>query len=734
MNQRTPLFKTVPAFVGLIVMFVLLALASPRAMAQDPGDPPQPAPTQNDQTDTTGQQSGTSLPPDPGFAVIKVLARPAEESVVLRWAPTTPHGWRIGNRLGYSIERRASTGESVLLTPQPILPWDVEPWAEWLEKDSSNAFIGIAVYALYGDTTLAGLADSLGQDTIGTNVERNANLFGYALFAADNDPDIASALGLRFVDRTVKRGVRYSYTITLAGPQTYRIDPGTVDVVAKATTIGPAPRNLAATGLDAKIRLRWEPALENPYTAYNIFRSENRGRSYTRLNATPIAIVVPTNRDVPALGVYLDTTIVNYRKYRYQVKGIDAFGELGKTAEVDAYGRDLTPPPQPMVMNAEQVGSAKLRLRWEMVELPSDLAGFTVTRSADADSNYKRLNKRLLPAIAREYIDEKANDREPYYIITALDTAGNTAPSFPVYGMLIDTVPPAIPKGLRGAIDSIGHVTLRWNRNRESNILGYRVLRANALDHEFTQLVGSVCRDTMFVDSVDINTLTRLVYYKIAAVNTRFGHSELSAPLTLRRQSRNLPTAPVFTDVIVGDTTVEVHWAVNSEDKLRNIVLYRKHASAEQWDTLSILPGSSASFVDRRVVQKTTYEYQVAVVDSSNQSVLAELPVQARPFDTGVRQTVQDVAASFEKETKSVRLDWTYQERDAEQSYFVIYRSVENGAFSTLKSVSGSGRTFIDRELIGDGTYRYRIQVMTHGGAESPLSEAVSAVVGSRQE
>ena len=45
-------------------------------------------------------------PKDPGFAKIVVIAKTTPNSVILRWAPNTPRGWRIGNRIGYKIERK----------------------------------------------------------------------------------------------------------------------------------------------------------------------------------------------------------------------------------------------------------------------------------------------------------------------------------------------------------------------------------------------------------------------------------------------------------------------------------------------------------------------------------------------------------------------------------------------------------------------------------------------------
>jgi hypothetical protein len=168
-------------------------------------------------------------------------------------------------------------------------------------------------------------------------------------------------------------------------------------------------------------------------------------------------------------------------------------------------------------------------------------------------------------------------------------------------------------------------------------------------------------------------------------------------------------------------------------------VLFRRNAAQDhgamvQWDTLALLPRSAGSFVDTQVIQKITYEYQVAVVDSSGQSSLAELPVQARPFDEGVRPPVRKMTAVFAKESNSIKLDWTYQAGGTDRMYFIIYRSVEGGEFISLKSVPGSLRTCTDRALIGDGTYRYRIQAATLGGAESPLSETVSILVVSTQK
>ncbi len=533
--------------------------------------------------DTTSVSLGSNIPRDPGFATIAVIARAYQDSVILRWAPSTPHGWRIGNRLGYMIERRQAGGQTARLTPEPKVPWPVERLADALDAKPDNSYLGLAVYALAGDTTLMGLADSLGIDTVGVNAEKNTSLYGYALFSADNDPLVAEALGLRFVDKNVKAGERYTYRVSLSEKRDYRIDPGEVTVEVKATGPGPAPANFGAQGLDGRIELRWEGLSERDYSGYYVYRSDDGGKTFSKMNKTPIVIVAPEAVNVARVARFVDTTITNYKVYKYQVRGIDAFGELGVPGEAEAFGRDLTPPPRPTVKNPEQLANTRIRLSWEMTESSPDLSGFAISRSAFIDSNYHHLTKKPLAPTVREYTDEQATEAEPYYVIAALDTAGNESLSFPIYGMLIDTIPPSVPTGLTGAIDTNGIVHLQWRRGPERNLLGYRVLRANAPEHEFSQLTGLVHTDTTFVDTVEVRTLTRNVYYRVASVNRRYIHSEMSSILALRRPDVVPPEAPVFTDVFPTDSSVVLKWAPSTSEDLKWHILYRRLSGERKW-------------------------------------------------------------------------------------------------------------------------------------------------------
>ena len=290
-------------------------------------------------------------------------------------------------------------------------------------------------------------------------------------------------------------------------------------------------------------------------------------------------------------------------------------------------------------------------------------------------------------------------------------------------------MPPAVPVGLTGAIDTNGVVRLRWRKNPERNILGYRVLRANALDHEFTQRTNQVWRDTVFTDTVEVNTLTRFVYYKIAAVNNRYNHSATTAPLSLRRPDRVPPEAPVFSEVRASDSSVVLKWAPSTSEDVQTHNLYRRTAGQQRWTPLASLPRNAETYEDKAVQQNVMYEYQIEAQDSTGLRAMALLPVQARPYDAGVRQAPSALRASYDAAAKRVLLSWFYVPRREEKFYYVIYRAAPDAALLQYRSFVSPQPSFADADLPGAGAYVYAVKVITESGAESPLSEKISVTV-----
>jgi len=308
---------------------------------------------------------------------------------------------------------------------------------------------------------------------------------------------------------------------------------------------------------------------------------------------------------------------------------------------------------------------------------------------------------------------------EVYYSVGSIDTAGNISYSLPQRVILVDTFPPSVPTGLTGSIDSNGIVKLKWNMGPEWNILGYRVLRSNDPDHEFQQLTGNVYQDTVFVDTVSIKTLTKYVYYRIAAVNTRYQHSELSPILKIKRPDKNPPVEAVFKNVFVTDSSISLEWVPSTSKDLLYQKLFRRKKGETKWFLIDSLSKTVNYYVDKKVEKLNTYEYTILSFNDSGLQSSYAMPVMGKPYDKGDRQKVEKFFAKYDEKNNSVILEWSYNQKLKEKYWFVIYRGLSNNQLNELKAVESNIRSFTDKDVINGNTYFYSIVVMTTMGGKS---------------
>lgn len=666
---------------------------------------------------------------NPRKASITLIARADIDSVVLRWAPTTPGGWIIANQTGYIIEKVNVPADNSFqgtgyqrLNTLPLKPLELEKWKASAAKD--NNFSAIAAQAVYGKAFVPRPLDQNNVNVLKNAADELSNRYSFALFAADNDPFTANSLGLRWVDRNVKKDSIYIYRVFLAQPvEDYAFDTAYLVVSIKPYTKYPAPADLRFESGDGSLKLFWKEQEPFYYSGFYVFRSEDGGRNFKKLNNMPLITPTPKAAEGEASPHYIDTLTVNYKQYRYKIVGVTPFGELSEAAEITAYSKDLTPPPIPVIKKPKQISGREVKITWEYNNQPADFKGFVISRSVNSLYGYQLVTPKPLSARTREYIDDLSGYEEMYYTVAAVDTAGNLAFSLPVLATRIDTVPPLPPTGLSGRIDEKGVVTLKWNLGKEKNLIGYRVLRANSPDHELAQLTGQIHKDTVFVDTINIKTLTRYVYYRVAAVNSRYQHSGPSPVLTLRRPDVIPPVEAVFADVFVTDSSVQLKWHPSSSEDLAKQVLLRKTSDAKNWTVIDSLPPITSSYTDKKVEQNQIYTYSIISVDSSGLKSKPAAEVVARPYDTGKRMPVSQFTAEYAEREKAIILKWNYNPRNTEKTWYVIYRAEGDGQLKEYKSVEGNTFTFTDKNIPAY-SYKYGIVVMTSFGGESEMKTA----------
>ncbi len=660
------------------------------------------------------------------FTSIKLIGRATSDSVVLRWAPTTPGGWLIANTVGYRVERlKVEEGEEITsfgyksITPEAIKPMQLDAWMNY--AGVNNKFSAIAAQSLYGESFVPNPLKSDSLINLRNAADELTNRYSFALFAADNDLITANALGLRFVDREVIPNSRYIYRVTVVETvKEMAFDTAYLMVETQPAKALTSPVGFSYRSGDGSIQLTWPNALNSEYIGYYLYRSDDGGKTFFAKNQMPIVYAQATNQVAVENILYIDTATVNYKVYSYRLVGITPFGELSPPNEIKAFSRDLTPPAAPIVKKSTQIAPGKIKLTWEQKSQPADLKGFVISQSDNANYGYKFITAEPLPKNDREFVVDLGNDFEAYFMVASVDTAGNLGFSLPILANLTETPAPKAPQEVKGKIDKNGHVTLMWEPVNSKNIIGYRIYKSNDPSHEFIAVNGQVHPDTVFIDSISLNTLSKNIYYRVAAVNSRYQYSDFSSVIKLNRPDFTPPASAVIHDISVTDKSVTIQWHCSPSSDVAEQLLYRREESDSAWTIINTLKPGINRYVDLKVMPKTTYYYTLSNVDSSGNVSKMANAVSARPYDSGKREPVKQLTAQYDRQSKSVILKWQYPDNPTKKYWFVVYRANGDKDFVELKGLKPDALEFIDTSPL-KGAYSYGIVVMTSDGGQSEM-------------
>lgn len=723
-----------------------LALTS-AALAQRPGGTPRPA----DPRPAT-EPGVSALPDAPApdtlgrdtarVERIVLRARRAGRTVTLRWAPGTPALWLAGNDSGYVVERivpareRGGAARRTRLTPLPLRPMPLERFRQHAGAD--DRYAAVAAQMLYGQSTVPE-ARSPGFDLILRSADLT-NRHGFALFSADLSAAAADGLALRFVDADAPEGL-VLYTVRMALPALGEADtalarPGPT-AASVAVPSGDTPAALAPDGFevqagDGVVRLRWSPGEPGrAFTAFRLARRDGSTGAFVPLHTSPLAAV--TTPEQPYV-VFTDSTAQNYRRYTYRLVGLDAFGAASTPAELVTMARDLTPPPAPTLTHTAHLRESTVQIEWTPADGPPapDLRGYRVGVASHPDGPFL-YTPDVLPPSARSATDSRALSGEPnYYTVAAVDTAGNAAPALARFVQLVDSVGPSVPTRLaydaRALEGRNGLVTLRWRVPPEPDLLGFRVYRANERGHAFALDSRALVQDTTYADTLDVQTLTRAIYYRVVALDRNYNPSDTTAVVRVVLPDIVPPGAPVFADATPTDSTVTLAWFRSPSDDVARQILRRATAPDTTWTDLAALAPSDSLYIDRAVARGTRYRYTLVAVDSTGLSSASATPVQARPYDTGVRPGISALRA--EATDTGARLTWQPPPGGGD-FWYVVYRA--DAPDAPLRRVANTRQTAEATERLAPGTYRFAVQVLHRDGGASLLSTPTTVEVVPRR-
>lgn len=661
------------------------------------------------------------------YSKIVSTARYSGATVTLRWAPDRAGGWHVGNQIGYVIER-TEIGTDSIYDPQnfqkivesPIKPWPLKEWAK-IAGEGKSKYAAIAAQSLYGEGyKAAGILD---------NADEFQNRYSFALLAADFSPEAAEALGLRWVDKTISKNKTYIYRIFLSKLYAdYTVDTAYQVVHTSEIDVLPEVIPFDVVENELQITFYWDRTLfEQYYSAYYIERSAD-GKTYEKLTKEPYINALSAdfkgNRD---LIIYTDSVPKNYKPYYYRFIGLSPFGEQSVPAKpVKAMGRDRTPPSAPTEINATPLSASSVKVTWKKDAEEKDMLGYIVSRSQDFEGTFTPLfSKPLKPGKKMEYIDKTAiPDGSNYYKVSALDTAGNISSSLIRYAMMIDSIPPAQPKGLTGTVDSTGLVTLTWKLGPEKNIKGYNIFFANSKDYVFTTVNNYPVQDTIFYDTIQVKTLTEEIFYCINAVDVNFNRSEMSDTLRIERPDMIAPTSVVFADYKIDKEGIILNWMNSSStDVVAYILLRATEDQPFQEIKKFAVKANTTTYKDTDVESNKLYTYSMLTIDDAGLKSKMATPMKLKMRNKETLSAVNTLTVKKNKDENFIALNWDYKSDNVYK--YVIYRAVDGKNFMTYQHIEPSIKQYRDYTLKAGSNYEYTVKVKFTDGRESGFGKIV---------
>ncbi|UZO79830.1 hypothetical protein NBT05_12810 [Aquimarina sp. ERC-38] len=658
---------------------------------------------------------------------VKVIGKATKNSILLRWGVTTPTSWKYANDYGYIIERKTITrggeilkdSEVTLLTEQPIKPQPMIKWEEFTEKNKNAAIVAQALYGESFEVDLEGGGNAM--VSIVNQASALEQRFSFALFAADQDFEVAKFSGLGFVDASVLPGEQYLYTIkTAITEEKLSVKPG--GVYLGLQDFQPLPEPLDVNGIfkDQSVALSWNYVLlKRQYNNYMVERSTDGGVTFDRLDHIPVANLSEKVKNPSDRMFYLDSLPQNGKEYQYRVKGISPFGEVGPPSDivkgqgVKALG--FTPGIASVKLSETE---DTVLLIWEFPEEGMEqLSHFELNRSDKVRGGYQVHTPNI--SKAQRQIEVGNLQAINYFNITAVGVDGSKRGSFPKMVQLDDSTPPAIPIAITGTIDSTGVVQLQWQQNLENDFLGYRVFRANMENEEFTQVTVEPISKSSFTDTVSVRLLNNTIYYKVQAFDKRYNPSEFSEVAAIKKPDIIPPTQPVFGSFLVEEGKVILKWiASSSEDALKTLVYRKEKGKEDIWELVAEKAIAETKFEDTSIVPATTYLYTILTMDSSGLESEPVVPLSITTTKTSIK-AVDRFQAVVNVEAQNIKITWKYT--GGEVVEYSLFKAGEEEPLTLYKVFKEGHKDFIDSNLKINTNYTYGIQALLRNGAKSPV-------------
>jgi glucose/arabinose dehydrogenase/fibronectin type 3 domain-containing protein len=380
------------------------------------------------------------------------------------------------------------------------------------------------------------------------------------------------------------------------------------------TTAPSAPTGLTATVVSAtRVDLGWTASTDNVgVTGYRVERC--LGASCTNFAQV----------GTPTATSFSDTGVAGASTYRYQVRAVDAAGNLSAYSSIvpatTPTAPDTTAPSAPTGLTATAISTTRIDLGWTASTDNVGVTGYRVERCQGSGCTSWA---QVATPTTTSYSDTGLTQNTTYrYRVRAVDAAGNLS----AYSSIVsratlapDTTAPTAPTALAATVVSTTRIDLGWTASTDAvGVTGYRVERCQGAGCTSWAQVGTPTANSYSDTGLTPGTTYRYRVRATDAAGNLSSYSSIVSATTQAAPDTTPPSTPTgLAATASGSTGMTLSW-IGSTDNV-GVTGYRveRCQGAGCTDFAQVGTPTGTTFNDAGLTALTTYRYQVRAVDAA---------------------------------------------------------------------------------------------------------------------
>jgi predicted phage tail protein len=380
-----------------------------------------------------------------------------------------------------------------------------------------------------------------------------------------------------------------------------------------------APAGVIATAGAGQVNVAWTSVTDA--TSYNVYYATASGVT----TATGTKVPVTTNS-------YLQTGLTAGTSYYYVVTALNSAGESIASTQVSATVNSAPPvttvPAAPTGVSAVG-GTNQVTLSWGLVASAVSYNVYYATTSGVTTAIGTKIANATSPAVLTGLTAATAY----YYIVTAVNSAGEGAASVQVAATTLSDVPtqtvPSAPAGVT-AVGGANQATITWPA--VTGAASYNVYRSTTTGVTTTSGTKITAVNSPYTNS---GLSAGTTYYFIVTAVNSVGESTASTQVSATTSPATVavPVAPTGVTATGGATQVSISWSTVSGATSYNI--YYATTTGVTNTSGTKITNATTPFTQTGLAAGTTYYFIVTAVNSAGESIAsAEATAATNPAAT----------------------------------------------------------------------------------------------------